>query len=232
MANFFLDVGISTGPVLGYISQYKLIQKNESLGNFSIDVCAILIFSNILRIFFWFGKPFEFALLAQSFFMIAMQIYLLKLCVETNKDIIGLSMKQNNGKSINLMLEKNLLKQKFWLKFWRWEVYESYLYSVIAFFLGNVFLFTMFNQSTFYVEMLGAFSALIEATLGLPQLIKNFKNKKAHGVSYALIGSWFLGDAFKTFYFILKKQPMQFIICGIAQLCVDIMIILQIKFYQ
>ncbi len=41
------------GPVLGYVAQYKLIKDNDTVGNFSIDICAILIFANILRIFFW-----------------------------------------------------------------------------------------------------------------------------------------------------------------------------------
>lgn len=54
--DFILDAGMAVGPVLGYVSQYNLIKKNESVGNFSTIVCAILIFSNILRIYFWFGK--------------------------------------------------------------------------------------------------------------------------------------------------------------------------------
>ena len=46
-------IGMIFGPTSGYYFQYDLVKKNKSLGTFSIDVCAILIFSNVLRIFFW-----------------------------------------------------------------------------------------------------------------------------------------------------------------------------------
>jgi hypothetical protein len=46
-----------------------------------------------------------------------------------------------------------------------------------------------------------------------------------------MIGSWFIGDLFKTIIFIAKAQPVQFILCGITQLVLDILIIAQIKTY-
>lgn len=39
---------------MGYFSQINLIKREKSVGNFSLDVCAILLFANILRICFWF----------------------------------------------------------------------------------------------------------------------------------------------------------------------------------
>ena len=49
---------------------------------------------------------------------------------------------------------------------------------------------------------------------------------------------WFLGDFCKTVYFIAKVpyqitqlQPFQFILCGVIQLTVDIIILAQIIFY-
>lgn len=42
------------GPVYGYYAQYAKVKKERTVGNFSIDVCAILIFANILRILFWY----------------------------------------------------------------------------------------------------------------------------------------------------------------------------------
>lgn len=76
------------GPVLAYIPQFQMIKKNKSVGNFSLWVCAILIFGNILRIFFWyklfrekyqnyhnrFGSHFKIALLIQSILMIICQV--------------------------------------------------------------------------------------------------------------------------------------------------------------
>ena len=70
------------GPVLGYISQYKLINDTQTLGNFSIDVCAILLTSNIMRLFYWYAVRFGKALLFQALLMIITQIILLHLCIK------------------------------------------------------------------------------------------------------------------------------------------------------
>lgn len=70
------------GPVIGYISQYKLIKDTKTLGNFSIDVCAILLTSNILRLFYWYAVRFGKALLFQALLMIVAQITLLHLCIK------------------------------------------------------------------------------------------------------------------------------------------------------
>lgn len=61
-------------PVLGYIPQYNLIKETKSLGSFSIDICAILLIANILRIYFWFAQGFGLPLLLQSIFMITAQV--------------------------------------------------------------------------------------------------------------------------------------------------------------
>ena len=50
--------------------------------------------------------------------------------------------------------------------------------------------------------------------------------------STTLILSWFVGDMFKTIYYIFKAQPTQFVICGIVQLTIDILILLQIQKYS
>jgi hypothetical protein len=72
----------------------------------------------------------------------------------------------------------------------------------------------------------------IEATLGLPQLISNYKTKSIEGLSLMMIGSWFVGDFFKTLYYVIEHQPFQFTMCGAVQLTVDILIILQIIAYS
>ena len=73
---------------------------------------------------------------------------------------------------------------------------------------------------------------MTEACLGMPQLIKNFNSKSVKGLSYVMIVAWFLGDGFKTFYFILEKQPAQFLMCGTIQLTVDVLILMQMFFYK
>jgi solute carrier family 66, member 2 len=44
----------------------------------------------------------------------------------------------------------------------------------------------------------------IEATLGLPQVISNLKTKSVKGLSYTMIGMWFMGDFAKTVYFVTE----------------------------
>lgn len=43
--------------------------------------------------------------------------------------------------------------------------------------------------------------------------------------------TWFLGDAFKTFYYIYTGVPLQFILCGIIQLLVDSIVVIQFVSY-
>ncbi len=80
--------------------------------------------------------------------------------------------------------------------------------------------------------MIGYMSMSIEATLGLPQLISNYKNKSVDGLSFMMISTWFIGDFFKVLYYIMERQPFQFTMCGAIQLTVDILIILQIIAYS
>lgn len=65
---------VTVTPLIGYLSQYRLIIFNQSVGSFSIDVCAILLIANILRIVFWFTNGFAINLLFQSFLIIFIQV--------------------------------------------------------------------------------------------------------------------------------------------------------------
>jgi len=47
-----------------------------------------------------------------------------------------------------------------------------------------------------------------------------------------LILTWFGGDLAKTLFFIVKAQPIQFIMCGLTQLLIDIWILGQIRAYR
>ncbi|CAD8054122.1 unnamed protein product [Paramecium primaurelia] len=218
-ADLALNVGFVLGPLIGYVAQYSLIKQQKSVGSFSIDVCAILLFANLLRIVFWYNKRFENALLYQSILMIMMQVELLRLCLT----IISNSVYKIKPVSFF----NNPLN-----KFWRWSQLNSYIACLITFFI-IILISSYFNLANpQYWEIIGFLSCAIEATLGLPQAIKNHTTKSVKGLSYAMIGSWFLGDAFKTFYFIVKNQPAQFVMCGVIQLSVDIWIMLQIAVFS
>lgn len=45
------------GGALPYIPQYQEIQRSGTSEGFSTRVCLVLLIANILRIFFWWGRP-------------------------------------------------------------------------------------------------------------------------------------------------------------------------------
>lgn len=49
--------------------------------------------------------------------------------------------------------------------------------------------------------------------------------------SMGMIGIWFAGDLGKTLYYVLNKEPIQFIMTGSTQLIIDISILVQIYMY-
>jgi len=62
-------------------------------------------------------------------------------------------------------------------------------------------IFQLLNISVFG-DVVGFVSMTIEATLGFPQMHSNWSTKSVKGLSYTMIGMWFLGDFSKTLYFI------------------------------
>jgi hypothetical protein len=69
-----IDIVVAVAPVIGYYSQLELIRKQKSVGPFSIDVCAILMISAILRIYFWITNGYAINLLFQAMFIIIIQV--------------------------------------------------------------------------------------------------------------------------------------------------------------
>ena len=90
----------------------------------------------------------------------------------------------------------------------------------------------IFSSFSFYVETVGFLSLAIESLLGTPQAISNFRRHSCEGMSPAMIGGWFLGDSFKTVWFIINGEPAQFLMCGIVQLAVDVVILWQYITYR
>ncbi|CAG8468313.1 8398_t:CDS:2, partial [Diversispora eburnea] len=96
-------------------------------------------------------------------------------------------------------------------------------------FLGLLTFFLIDQQ--WLVETLGILALGTEATLPIPQAWQNFQFKSVSGFSPLILITWFGGDSFKTFYYISTGSPLQFIICGIIQLTVDSIIVLQFIIY-
>lgn len=207
---------MATSPLVPYVAQYFEMQKSKTSEGFSPFVCLILLAANILRVLFWVGKRFDTVLLVQSLLLIVFMFVLLELCVRLR------------SKSYE---SHSLLDGFSWATFWNWDDFASY----VTFIAGATFvvglLTVLFLHSSLYVELLGFCALATEATLGLPQVLRNHKKKSVAGVSNTLIASWFLGDIWKTFYFVSIGAPAQFVYCGIVQVAIDCVFAYQVYTY-
>lgn len=65
----------------------------------------------------------------------------------------------------------------------------------------------LFKDYEAYATVLGSLSAMVEACLGIPQFLLNFKNKNTLGLSIHLIVIWFGGDCYKLLYYTKENSP-------------------------
>lgn len=225
LLNVALAGGIVFGPVLGYIPQYNEISRKRDPECFSTHVCFILLVSNILRVFFWVGKRFEYALLFQSLAMIVAQLLVLELIIRLRVE----NSSQPSRKNYKIPLTVN------WRRFWHWSAFGDYLCFLLLL-SGSLGAVTALNllylQSVALTEIIGTAALTLEATLAMPQFHQNYVNKSTKGLRMELIFSWLAGDSFKTFFFIYRHAPFQFIMCGITQLVMDCAILVQIFIYR
>lgn len=89
----------------------------------------------------------------------------------------------------------------------------------------------LFMDVVWFVESVGYASLMTEACLAVPQLFQNYRTHSTIGMSATMVLLWAGGDLFKTGYFVIKQVPMQFIVCGIIQVTVDLLILAQVALY-
>lgn len=73
-----VNVAIPLAPLYTYGTTCWSIHKRKTSVGYSIDICATMLISSILRILYYFISPYELSLLQQSVVMIAIQCVLLK----------------------------------------------------------------------------------------------------------------------------------------------------------
>lgn len=206
---FFLVYVFS--PVITYLPQYLLI-INGSGSSFSTLVCLVLLVSNITRVFFWLGEPFDDTLLYQALVMVAVQLVMLEACIRTRPKRMG---------------SERVIWDKRWPDFWQWDTFESYVVCIVGLVVVVGLMSLLWLSEAWFVSLMGALSLSTEATLGLPQVYQN--RKGTAGLSHALIWSWLIGDLGKTCYFLYLNAPLQFTLCGLFQIAVDGIIFYQIS---
>jgi len=215
------ELAMVFGGVMPYIPQYLQIQSKQTTQGFSMFVCLALLMANTLRIIFWFGNHFETPLLIQSILMNLTMFALIHLCVKiNNKEFFAEKRKGRHFTDFDPDY------------FWRWTDFLSYLEFVMCVaLLGSILMYFLLDY-TLFVDSVGFLAVFTEAMLGVPQFYRNFKNKSTYGMSLPMVIMWTCGDIFKTTYFVLRKTPPQFFICGSLQVTVDILILGQVWFYR
>lgn len=211
------SVGIALGSPLVYLDQYLRIQRCKSSEGFSHLICVVLLIANISRVFYWLGDRFDTALLVQSLLMIAAQLALLRLCLKYSPITSphGESQESNN---------------------------EDYYYSIDSYldlfallFAIEAALFILFQQHDSFIQAIGFFSLGLESTLPIPQLLTNFRRKSLAGLSNMVLLGWLFGDSFKSIYLVFvspDSNSIQFKICALFQLSIDILILAQAFLYR
>ncbi|KAK2578711.1 hypothetical protein KPH14_001009 [Odynerus spinipes] len=203
VTSFVASLIIIFGGIIPYIPQYREIKRKRDAEGFSLYVCLTLLIANTLRILFWFGKHYETPLLIQSIIMIVTMFTIIKLSVNVH------------NRSQIIKLKERVFTDLDTRFFWKWTDFQSYLDFMLLFAVVGGFL-----------------AVLIEAMLGIPQFLRNFYNKSTTGMSISMVSMWTLGDIFKTCYFIIREAPIQFKVCGVLQIIIDIAILTQVYIYQ
>ncbi|XP_057554658.1 solute carrier family 66 member 2 isoform X3 [Hippopotamus amphibius kiboko] len=217
------------GGVVPYIPQYRDIRRTQNAEGFSTYVCLVLLVANILRILFWFGRRFEAPLLWQSAVMILAMLLMLRLCTRV-RAAGELSLKRRAFAAADNKDEIRAPPRRSYLDFdphhfWHWSSFGDYVQCVLAFTGVAGYVTYLSIDSALFVETLGFLAVLTEAMLGVPQLYRNHRHQSTEGMSIKMVLMWTSGDTFKTAYFLLNGAPLQFSVCGLLQVLVDLAIL-------
>ncbi|KAI9223698.1 hypothetical protein BC828DRAFT_332464, partial [Blastocladiella britannica] len=213
-------------PAAAYIDQYRTIAAAKDTGTFNHATCGVLLVCNTLRVFYWLAAQFSVVLLVQSLVMIVAQLALLELCVR----IMG-KRPWNAPSPTSTPAGVVPGKTAYWKAFWAWPTFDQYLMFLGGLVGGLAVLHLLVGDSPVYEGLLGALALGAEATVPMPQAINNYRKQSTFGLSFLVIFSWFGGDLFKIFYYIETAAPLPFLLCGVVQFSVDVVICYQIIRY-
>jgi uncharacterized protein with PQ loop repeat len=231
-----IDIFMVIGPSLGYLIQSLKFKKTKSSKGFSKSICLIIYMSQILRVFFWIGKPFKITLLYQSILIIIFQVYLIYLWILYH----DIKPKNNINKNNQVNDKKEIIEYIIdWSdtispnKIWNWtstiEYYKFMLFIILILLLicGVVGI-----HNPILVNIMGTISVITEASTLLPQIVVSCKKKNASNLSMTMVALWSLGECCKFIYNIIYKTPIQMILSGGVQIFLDFFCLFQIIFYR
>ncbi|EFP93865.2 hypothetical protein PGT21_009669 [Puccinia graminis f. sp. tritici] len=113
--------------------------------------------------------------------------------------------------------------------------FDHYIDFFALLFAVEAALFILFQRYDWFIQAIGFFSLGLESTLPIPQLITNFRRKSLAGLSSMVLFGWLFGDSFKSIYLVFvtpDSNSIQFKICALFQLSIDILILTQALIYR
>ena len=218
-------------PSIGYFFQAIKFQKTKSSKGFSKSLCLMLLLANILRIYFWIGKPFEKSLLFQSIVVVISQLYLIHFYLKYQDKPKDLNELPPEKSILNHMLSwRDIIKPS---KIWNWDYEIDYYKSIFLFFsLMAIICMVIGKDAVKFYEVIGTISVGIETFIEIPQIKENCVNKNVKNLSWGMVLMWFIGDLFRSVYNIVNKSPIQMTIGCLIQNCEDIILSTQVIFYS
>ena len=218
-------------PSVGYLFQAIKFQQTKSSKGFSKSLCLLLLLANILRIYFWIGKPFEKSLLFQSIVVIISQIYLIHYYLKYQEKPRDINKIPQEKSILNHMISwKDIFIPS---KFWNWDYEIDYYKFIFLFFsLMSIICAIIGKDLMKFYDVIGTISVGIETFIEIPQIKENCVTKNVKNLSGAMVLMWFIGDLFKTVYNLVNKSPIQMIIGGLIQNCEDIILSTQVICYN
>lgn len=113
-----------------------------------------------------------------------------------------------------------------------WSFLLQYFFAIVcgALFF-SLYYFVMSEEVLWWpggASVVGYAALGCEATLVLPQILKNTRRHSTFGLDRVLVLSWIVGDTVKMIYFAVLHQPLPFLICGAVQLGFDGIVVMQL----
>lgn len=113
--------------------------------------------------------------------------------------------------------------------FWQWRTQRPF-WTFLAYFTGALSLLQLLlGSSRLYVNTIGYLALAVEATLPLPQIQSNHRNRSCKGFRLSVLINWLIGDVLKMSFFFMSESTITwaFKLCGLFQFGCDVFLGIQ-----